>query len=260
MDKIVIQGGRPLRGSVAISGAKNAVLPVLAATLLTHGKNRITHAPEVRDVDTMLDLIGDLGGVLDSRVKGDIVLDTANIKKAEARYDLVATMRASCLVLGPLMARLGEARVSLPGGCAIGARPIDLHIKGLEAMVVESFTAARRYGVEDEVVASLAETFPGIDWERQAAYFFQRVIEHGRRRAEEMREVAQTVREAGLDPWSAAGSAERQAWVADLADTGVFGARGKPGFARSADWRTEADRILARIAGPQDTPPPEDRE
>ena len=133
-------------------------------------------------------------------------------------------------------------------------------IKGLEAMVVESFTAARRYGVEDEVVASLAETFPGIDWERQAAYFFQRVIEHGRRRAEEMREVAQTVREAGLDPWSAAGSAERQAWVADLADTGVFGARGKPGFARSADWRTEADRILARIAGPQDTPPPEDRE
>ena len=134
MDKIVIQGGKPLRGSVAISGAKNAVLPVLAATLLTHGKNRITHAPEVRDVDTMLDLIGDLGGVLDSRVKGDIVLDTANIKKAEARYDLVATMRASCLVLGPLMARLGEARVSLPGGCAIGARPIDLHIKGLEAM------------------------------------------------------------------------------------------------------------------------------
>ncbi|MCB1983083.1 MAG: DUF1932 domain-containing protein, partial [Rhodoferax sp.] len=133
-------------------------------------------------------------------------------------------------------------------------------IKGLEAMVVEGFTAARRYGVEDEVVASLAETFPGIDWERQAAYFFQRVIEHGRRRAEEMREVAQTVREAGLDPWSAAGSAERQAWVADLADTGVFGARGKPGFARSADWRTEADRILARIAGPQDTPPPEDRE
>ncbi len=119
-------------------------------------------------------------------------------------------------------------------------------IKGLEAMVIESFTAARHYGVEDAVIASLHETFPGIDWEKQAAYFFQRVIEHGRRRSEEVREVAETVREAGLEPWSAAGTAERQAWVADLADAGLFGTRGEPGFARSADWRTEADRILKR--------------
>ena len=118
-------------------------------------------------------------------------------------------------------------------------------IKGLEAMVVESFTAARHYGVEDAVIASLQETFPGIDWERQAAYFFQRTIEHGRRRGEEMREAAQTMREAGLAPWSAAGTAERQAWLADLADAGAFGIRDDPGFARSADWRTEADRILA---------------
>ncbi len=119
-------------------------------------------------------------------------------------------------------------------------------IKGLEAMVIESFTAARAYGVEDQVLASLAETFPGIDWEKQGAYFFQRAIEHGRRRSEEVREVAVTVRGAGLEPWSASGTAERQAWVADLADAGVFGTRGKPGFARSADWRTEADRILAQ--------------
>ena len=118
-------------------------------------------------------------------------------------------------------------------------------IKGLEAMVIESFTAARHYGVEDAMIASLQETFPGIAWEQQAAYFFQRVIEHGRRRAEEVREVAETVREAGLTPWSAEGTAERQAFVADLADEGVFGGRGSPGFARSADWRTEADRILA---------------
>lgn len=118
-------------------------------------------------------------------------------------------------------------------------------IKGLEAMVIESFTTARAYGVEDAVLASLAETFPGIDWEKQGAYFFQRVIEHGRRRAEEMREVAQTVREAGLAPWSAQGTAERQAWVADLAARGVFGERGTEGFARSRDWRIEADRILA---------------
>jgi 3-hydroxyisobutyrate dehydrogenase-like beta-hydroxyacid dehydrogenase len=124
-------------------------------------------------------------------------------------------------------------------------------IKGLEAMVIESFTAARHYGVEDAVIASLQETFPGIDWERQASYFFQRVIEHGRRRSEELREVAQTVREAGLEPWSAAGTAERQAWMADLADAGLFGARGAPGFARSADWRREADRILGHVHDPR---------
>lgn len=120
-------------------------------------------------------------------------------------------------------------------------------IKGLEAMVIESFTTARAYGVEDAVLASLKETFPGIDWERQASYFFQRVIEHGRRRSEEVREVAETVREAGLTPWSASGTAERQAWVADLADAGLFGPKGTKEFARSADWRTEADRILDHV-------------
>jgi 3-hydroxyisobutyrate dehydrogenase-like beta-hydroxyacid dehydrogenase len=118
-------------------------------------------------------------------------------------------------------------------------------IKGLEAMVIESFTTARRYGVEDAVVASLQETFPGVDWQRQATYCFQRVIEHGRRRAEEMREAAQTVREAGLAPWSSAGTAERQAAMAALTDAGVFGARGDDSFARSADWRHEADRLLS---------------
>jgi len=120
-------------------------------------------------------------------------------------------------------------------------------IKGLEAMVIESFTTARAYGVEDAVLASLAETFPGIDWEKQGAYFFQRVIEHGRRRSEEVREVAETVREAGLTPWSAQGTAERQAWVADLSDQGLFGSKGTKEFARSPDWRTEADRILAKL-------------
>jgi 3-hydroxyisobutyrate dehydrogenase-like beta-hydroxyacid dehydrogenase len=120
-------------------------------------------------------------------------------------------------------------------------------IKGLEAMIIESFTTARHYGVEDAVIASLHETFPGIDWEKQGAYFFQRVIEHGRRRSEEVREVAVTVRDAGLAPHSAAGTAERQAWVADLADAGLFGERGTKEFARSADWRVEADRILSRI-------------
>jgi 3-hydroxyisobutyrate dehydrogenase-like beta-hydroxyacid dehydrogenase len=120
-------------------------------------------------------------------------------------------------------------------------------IKGLEAMVIEAFTTARHYGVEDAVIASLQETFPAIDWDKQGAYFFQRVIEHGRRRSEEVREVAVTVREAGLAPWSAAGTAERQAWIADLADAGLFGTRGADRFARSADWRVEADRILAQL-------------
>jgi 3-hydroxyisobutyrate dehydrogenase-like beta-hydroxyacid dehydrogenase len=120
-------------------------------------------------------------------------------------------------------------------------------IKGLEAMVIESFITARAYGVEDQVIASLQETFPGIDWQKQAAYFFQRVIEHGRRRSEEVREVAHTVQEIGLTPWSASGTAERQAWMANLADQGIFGARGTKSFARSDDWRAEADRILAQV-------------
>ncbi|QPT39193.1 tartronate semialdehyde reductase [Oligella ureolytica] len=117
-------------------------------------------------------------------------------------------------------------------------------IKGLEAMMIESLTTARAYGVEDQVLASLKETFPGLDWEQQGSYFFQRVIEHGRRRAEEVREVAKTVQEIGLTPYSAAGTADRQAWIADLADGGVFGERNTADFARSPDWRTEADRIL----------------
>jgi len=155
---------------------------------------------------------------------------------------------SSAAELSPLVNALGFAsRVASDRlGVASATKMCrSVMIKGLEAMVIESFTAARHYGVEDAVVASLQETFPGIDWEKQAAYFFQRVIEHGRRRSEEVREVAQTVREAGLEPWSASGTAERQAWVADLADAGVFGERGTPGFARSTDWRTEADRILA---------------
>ena len=125
-------------------------------------------------------------------------------------------------------------------------------IKGLEAMVIEAYTTARHYGVEDAVIASLVETYPGIDWEKQGAYLFQRVIEHGRRRSEEVLEVAATVREAGLAPFSASGTAQRQAWVADAAESGLFGERGSAGFARSSDWRTEADRILARSAKDHD--------
>ena len=152
--------------------------------------------------------------------------------------------------LAPMLVELGfDAKVaSQELGVASAVKMCrSVMIKGLEAMVIEDYTTARAYGVEDAVLASLQETFPGIDWEKQGAYFFQRVIEHGRRRSEEVREVAQTVREIGLEPWSAQGTAERQAWVADLADQGLFGAKGTQMFARSADWRTEADRILAAI-------------
>ena len=157
---------------------------------------------------------------------------------------------ASAAALAPLLNGLGFASkvASDRLGVASATKMCrSVMIKGLEAMVIESFTTARHYGVEDAVIASLRETFPGIDWEKQAAYFFQRVIEHGRRRSEEVREVAETVRDAGLTPWSASGTAERQAWVADLANAGLFGAKGTLEFARSADWRTEADRILAAV-------------
>ena len=131
-------------------------------------------------------------------------------------------------------------------------------IKGLEAMVIESLTAARHYGVEDAVLASLQETFPGLDWQEQASYFFQRVIAHGRRRSEEMAESALTVQEAGLPAFSAQATTERQVWMADLADRGVFGLRGSPAFACSSDWRTEADRLLAHLQVSQNTNTPQE--
>jgi hypothetical protein len=155
--------------------------------------------------------------------------------------------------LAPLLAELGfNAKVASEKlGIASAVKMCrSVMIKGMEAMVIECFTTARAYGVENDVLASLKETFPGIDWEKQGAYFFQRVIEHGRRRAEEVREVAETVREIGLVPWSAQGTAERQAFIADLADEGLFGPKGNKAFARSPDWRTEADRILAQFKPP----------
>ena len=159
--------------------------------------------------------------------------------------------------LSPLLNAIGfnSTAVSSKLGVASATKMCrSVMIKGLEAMVIESFTAARAYGVENAVLASLQETFAGVDWEKQGSYFFQRVIEHGRRRSEEVREVAKTVREIGLMPWSAQGTAERQSWVADLADGGVFGAKDSDAFARSVDWRVEADRILAQIRSKDQIP------
>ena len=134
MDKLLIEGGRVLSGEVAISGAKNAALPILCASLLTADPLHLTNVPHLNDITTMLRLLGDMGvGVTMDGIDG-MVLNGGGLNNAVASYEMVKTMRASILVLGPLVARCGEARVSLPGGCAIGARPVDQHIKGLQAM------------------------------------------------------------------------------------------------------------------------------
>ena len=133
MDKIEIIGGRKLNGRVNISGAKNAALPLLASTLLAEGKSTISNTPDLADIKSMLALLSDLGADY-SFDNGQVRIDTSNIEKRVAEYDLVRKMRASILVLGPLLAKYGYARVSLPGGCAIGARPVDLHLTALEAL------------------------------------------------------------------------------------------------------------------------------
>ena len=137
MDKLLIQGGRALSGEVAISGAKNAALPILCASLLTIEPLCLTNVPHLNDISTMLRLLGGMGvGVTLDGIDG-LLLDGGGLNNPVASYEMVKTMRAAILVLGPLVARGGEARVSLPGGCAIGARPVDQHIKGLQAMGAE---------------------------------------------------------------------------------------------------------------------------
>lgn len=133
MDKLVIQGGARLHGEVTISGAKNAALPILCAALLAETPLKLSSVPKLKDVGTTINLLQHMGVVV-TRNADKVDLDASNIKILEAPYEMVKTMRASILVLGPLLARFGKARVSLPGGCAIGSRPVDLHIKGLQAM------------------------------------------------------------------------------------------------------------------------------
>ncbi|HEV2430085.1 MAG TPA: UDP-N-acetylglucosamine 1-carboxyvinyltransferase [Burkholderiales bacterium] len=133
MDKLKITGGRPLEGEIRISGAKNAALPIMCASLLTAKPLTLTNVPALRDVSTMARLLGQMGLRVE-RSPEHVVLHAPSIEDPTASYDLVKTMRASVLVLGPLLARCGRAKVSLPGGCAIGARPVDQHVKGLEAM------------------------------------------------------------------------------------------------------------------------------
>jgi len=156
MDKLLIRGGRALKGTVAIAGAKNAALPELCAALLTAEPVTLTNVPGLQDVATMLKLLRHMGVAVErAESRTDLVrLDASKVDAPEASYDLVKTMRASILVLGPLLARFGQARVSLPGGCAIGSRPVDQHIKGLQAMGAE-------VGVEHGYIVARAARLKG---------------------------------------------------------------------------------------------------
>lgn len=151
MDKLIIQGGAVLRGEVWISGSKNAALPILSATLLSEGMVTIANLPHLQDVTTTIELLGTLGITVSIDEKMRLEVDTSTLNSLTAPYDLVKTMRASILVLGPMLARYGEANVSFPGGCAIGSRPVDLHLRGLEAMgatidIDEGYIRARSNG------------------------------------------------------------------------------------------------------------------
>jgi UDP-N-acetylglucosamine 1-carboxyvinyltransferase len=148
VDKLIISGGEVLKGEIRISGAKNAVLPIMAATLLADSPVTIRNIPHLHDVTTTMELLGRMGVHLTVDEKMDIVVDASTINSLFAPYDLVRTMRSSILVLGPMLSRFGRADVSLPGGCAIGSRPVNLHIKGLQAMgadveVVNGYIKAR---------------------------------------------------------------------------------------------------------------------
>lgn len=137
MEQLKIIGGKGLEGEIAISGAKNAVLPILAATLLVEGETVIDNVPRLRDVHTLIEVLNAMGAKAAFTDENQVSVDASHIDNPVAPYELVRTMRASVLVLGPLLARFGEAKVSLPGGCAIGARPVDQHIKGMRALGAE---------------------------------------------------------------------------------------------------------------------------
>lgn len=137
MDKLIINGGKPLHGDVTISGAKNAALPIMAASLLATDNVTIANVPHLKDVTTMMELLGQFGSKLILDEKMNVQIDTNQVNEWVAPYELVKTMRASILVLGPMLSRFGQADVSLPGGCAIGTRPVDLHLKALKSMGAE---------------------------------------------------------------------------------------------------------------------------
>ena len=154
MDKLIVTGAGPLDGEVLISGAKNAALPILISSLLVDGKLTLSNVPHLQDITTSMSLLSFLGVEMEVDERMNICADASGVNQTRAPYDLVKTMRASILVLGPLLARMGHAEVSLPGGCAIGSRPVNLHIKGLEAMGAE-------ISIEDGYIKAKSERLQG---------------------------------------------------------------------------------------------------
>jgi len=168
MDTLRIRGGKRLHGEVSISGAKNAALPILCAGLLTADTVTLSNVPALRDIATTLKLLQQLGVKVDHDAQGVVTLNAAQVDKLEAPYELVKTMRASILVLGPLLARFGEARVSLPGGCAIGQRPVDQHIKGLKTLgadirIEHGFVIARAKRLQGATIRTDMVTVTGTE-------------------------------------------------------------------------------------------------
>ena len=168
MEKLLITGGKPLTGEVKISGAKNSVLPILAASLLTGEEVTIGNVPHLQDVTTTISLLTEMGAKISIDEKMKVSIDASSVNKFYAPYEMVKTMRASILVLGPLLANFGEAKVSLPGGCAIGSRPVNLHIEGLKAMganikVVDGYIVAKAKKLKGAKISFSTATVTGTE-------------------------------------------------------------------------------------------------
>jgi len=238
VDKIIIHGGRRLKGRIEVGGAKNAALPILFATLLAPGEHHIDNVPKLRDIATVEQLLKVFGASL-SRDNGTLRVDATSVKSVEAPYDLVRTMRASVLALGPLLARFGRARVSLPGGCAIGARPINLHLKGLEAMGAKitldhGYVEARASQLQGARIYLDTPTVGGTETLMMASALARgtTVLENAAREpeivdlAEVLNQMGAQVEGAGSDTVSIVGSAElrpfRHRVMADRIEAGTF--------------------------------------
>jgi UDP-N-acetylglucosamine 1-carboxyvinyltransferase len=239
MDKLVIQGGVPLQGEARISGAKNAALPIMCAALLSAAPLRLANVPHLRDVTTLLNLLGGMGVAVSLDEKLGLELDAGRLHTPLAPYELVKTMRASILVLGPLLARCGEARVSLPGGCAIGQRPVDLHIKGLQAMgadirVEHGYIIARARRLRGARIFSDLVTVTGTENLMMAACLAEgtTVIENAAREPEVvdladcLRAMGANIEGAGSDTVTIAGVGElggaAHRVMPDRIETGTF--------------------------------------
>jgi UDP-N-acetylglucosamine 1-carboxyvinyltransferase len=206
MDKIIVKGGRPLQGEVTVSGAKNAALPILASALLADGKSVYRNVPDLADVTTMLKVLATMGcgtARLEGRKKDVCEVAVEGPITPEAPYDLVKTMRASVLVLGPLVARFGRARVSMPGGCAIGARPIDQHLKGLKAMgaeisLTEGYVEARAKQLKGATINFDLITVTGTENVMMAAVLARgRTVMENCAREPEVEELARVLNKMG---------------------------------------------------------------